>query len=45
MMDGGRYRDLDGLRGIAALNVMISHAIVAFDFALSTGGPAMSHEP
>ena len=37
-----RYEHLDGLRGVAALNVMISHAFVAFDFALYTGSPAHS---
>ncbi|MEA1647719.1 acyltransferase [Nitrospirillum sp. BR 11164] len=34
---------LDGLRGIAALIVVISHSIIAFDFALHTGDPSNSH--
>lgn len=38
-----RYGHLDGLRGVAAVNVMLSHALVAFDFALFNGVPAMSH--
>src|SRR6185437_12518770 len=43
MAGGDRYGHLDGLRGLAALNVMLSHAVVAFDFAVYNGVPAMSH--
>ncbi len=38
-----RQHHLDGLRGLAALNVMLSHAIPAFDFALFTGHAAEAH--
>ncbi|MEJ0045722.1 MAG: acyltransferase family protein [Rhodospirillales bacterium] len=38
-----RYRHLDGLRGIAALNVMLGHTVIACDFALYSGAPADSH--
>ena len=33
----------DGLRGIAALNVALSHFVVAFAFAIYTGSPEHSH--
>jgi peptidoglycan/LPS O-acetylase OafA/YrhL len=38
-----RYRHLDGLRGVAALNVMLSHVVVACDFALYSGLQVDSH--
>jgi len=38
-----RYVHLDGLRGLASLNVMLSHAVVAFDFAVYTGLSDESH--
>jgi len=37
-----RYAHLDGLRGIAALLVMIYHGLLAFDCALLTGLPENS---
>src|SRR5580698_99847 len=38
-----RYGHLDGLRGVAAVNVMLSHVVVACDFALYSGLPSDSH--
>jgi peptidoglycan/LPS O-acetylase OafA/YrhL len=38
-----RYDHLDGLRGLAALNVVLSHAIAACDFAVHTGAAEQSH--
>ena len=38
-----RFEHLDGLRGLAAVNVMLGHALLAFDFALYTGNPNESH--
>lgn len=38
----GRQTNLDGLRGLAALIVVVSHGIIAFDFALYTGRQANS---
>lgn len=40
-----RQTHLDGLRGIAALLVVVSHAIITFDFALYTGRAEDSHGP
>jgi peptidoglycan/LPS O-acetylase OafA/YrhL len=37
-----RFEHLDGLRGVAAVIVVLGHAIIAFDFALYTGNPADS---
>ena len=38
-MPSSRMSYLDGLRGIAALNVALSHFVMAFDFAVYTGRP------
>ncbi|WP_426433743.1 acyltransferase family protein [Bradyrhizobium genosp. P] len=38
-MPASRMSYLDGLRGIAALNVALSHFVMAFDFAIYTGRP------
>lgn len=38
----GRDNQLDGLRGLAALVVVVSHGILAFDFAFYTGQPEHS---
>jgi peptidoglycan/LPS O-acetylase OafA/YrhL len=38
-MPASRMSYLDGLRGIAALNVALSHFVMAFDFAVYTGRP------
>lgn len=38
-----RFEHLDGLRGLAALNVMLGHGVLAFDYALYTGNPGESH--
>lgn len=38
-----RYAHLDGLRGLAAFNVLVHHAIVGFDFAAYTGASQESH--
>ncbi len=37
-----RYVHLDGLRGIAAVVVVLGHGMIAFDFALYTGSQAHS---
>lgn len=39
----GRFAALDGLRGLAALNVILNHAVVAFDFAIYTGQAEHAH--
>ncbi|MBR0801650.1 acyltransferase [Bradyrhizobium jicamae] len=38
-MPASRMSYLDGLRGVAALNVALSHFVMAFDFAIYTGRP------
>lgn len=38
-----RFAHLDGLRGVAALNVAVGHAVLAFDFALYSGKAADGH--
>jgi peptidoglycan/LPS O-acetylase OafA/YrhL len=38
-----RFVFFDGLRGLAALNVALSHFLVAFDFAIYTGRVENSH--
>jgi peptidoglycan/LPS O-acetylase OafA/YrhL len=38
-----RYAHLDGLRGLAAFDVVLSRAVVAFDFAVYTGAAQESH--
>lgn len=39
----GRFEHLDGLRGIAALVVIMCHGLNTFDLALETGDPGSSH--
>lgn len=39
----GRFTHLDGLRGLAALNVVLNHAVAAFDFAIYTGQAEHAH--
>jgi len=37
-----RFQHLDGLRGLAAVTVMVAHGVIAFDFALYSGDPSNS---
>ncbi|WGR96452.1 acyltransferase [Bradyrhizobium sp. ISRA443] len=42
-MPPSRMSYLDGLRGVMALNVALSHFMTAFDFAIYTGRPEHAH--
>ncbi len=42
-MPTSRFEHLDGLRGLAATVVLVSHGVIALDFALFTGRVEHSH--